>query len=146
MQVVRAATEEWRAASLVLAEHADSAGRLAAASMLARGLPGTGLFRALYVIPWICSPLAVAVLWRWVFEVDGGTVVEDVVVLDDVVVDGDHPGKCLRHRDASSTLRLGASHVAVIRERSPGAIGIGSFCGDLDQQSLFCVYHPQLFR
>lgn len=33
VQVVRAATEEWRAASLVLAEHADSAGRLAAASM-----------------------------------------------------------------------------------------------------------------
>lgn len=28
------------------------------------GLPGTPVFRALYVIPWICSPLAVAVLWR----------------------------------------------------------------------------------
>ena len=39
---------------------------LAAAAMLARGLPGTGMFRALYVIPWICSPLAVAVLWRWI--------------------------------------------------------------------------------
>ena len=37
---------------------------LAAAAMLARELPGTGVFRALYVIPWICSPLAVAVLWR----------------------------------------------------------------------------------
>jgi len=45
---------------------------LAAATMLARGLPGTGLFRALYVIPWICSPLAVAVLWRWILAPTDG--------------------------------------------------------------------------
>lgn len=47
---------------------------LAAAAMLARGLPGTGLFRALYVIPWICSPLAVAVLWRWILAPTDGAV------------------------------------------------------------------------
>jgi len=47
---------------------------LAAATMLARGLPGTGLFRALYVIPWICSPLAVAVLWRWILAPSDGAV------------------------------------------------------------------------
>jgi multiple sugar transport system permease protein len=47
---------------------------LAAATMLARGLPGTGLFRALYVIPWICSPLAVAVLWRWILAPTDGAV------------------------------------------------------------------------
>lgn len=47
---------------------------LAAAAMLARGLPGTGMFRALYVIPWICSPLAVAVLWRWILAPTDGVV------------------------------------------------------------------------
>jgi len=47
---------------------------LAAAAMLARELPGTGLFRALYVIPWICSPLAVAVLWRWILAPTDGAI------------------------------------------------------------------------
>ena len=47
---------------------------LAAAAMLARGLPGAGVFRALYVIPWICSPLAVAVLWRWILAPADGAV------------------------------------------------------------------------
>lgn len=47
---------------------------LAAATLLTRGLPGTGLFRALYVIPWICSPLAVAVLWRWILAPTDGAV------------------------------------------------------------------------
>ena len=47
---------------------------LGAAAMLARGLPGTGVFRALYVIPWICSPLAVAVLWRWILAPTDGVI------------------------------------------------------------------------
>ena len=47
---------------------------LAAAAMLARELPGTGLFRALYVVPWICSPLAVAVLWRWILAPTDGAI------------------------------------------------------------------------
>ena len=47
---------------------------LTAAAMLARELPGTGLFRALYVIPWICSPLAVAVLWRWILAPTDGAI------------------------------------------------------------------------
>jgi len=47
---------------------------LAAAAMLAREMPGTGLFRALYVIPWICSPLAVAVLWRWILAPTDGAI------------------------------------------------------------------------
>jgi multiple sugar transport system permease protein len=47
---------------------------LGAATLLAHGLPGTGLFRALYVIPWICSPLAVAVLWRWILAPTDGAV------------------------------------------------------------------------
>lgn len=47
---------------------------LAAAALLAGGLPGTAVFRALYVIPWICSPLAVAVLWRWILAPTDGAV------------------------------------------------------------------------
>ena len=47
---------------------------LLAASMLARQLPGTGLFRTLYVLPWICAPLAIAVLWRWILAPTDGAV------------------------------------------------------------------------
>ena len=45
---------------------------LVAASMLARGLPGTGFFRTVYVLPWICAPLAIAVLWRWILAPTDG--------------------------------------------------------------------------
>jgi multiple sugar transport system permease protein len=45
-----------------------------AATLLARGLPGTGAFRTLYVLPWICSPLAIAVLWRWILAPTDGAV------------------------------------------------------------------------
>jgi len=47
---------------------------LAAASLLARELPGSGFFRTLYVVPWICSPLAIAVLWRWILAPTDGAV------------------------------------------------------------------------
>jgi multiple sugar transport system permease protein len=47
---------------------------LLAASMLVRQLPGTGLFRTLYVLPWICAPLAIAVLWRWILAPTDGAV------------------------------------------------------------------------
>ncbi|WP_156765951.1 carbohydrate ABC transporter permease [Mycobacterium sp. E342] len=47
---------------------------LVAASMLARRLPGTGLFRTLYVLPWICAPLAIAVLCRWILAPTDGAV------------------------------------------------------------------------
>jgi len=47
---------------------------LLAATMLARRLPGTGLFRTLYVLPWICAPLAIAVLWRWILAPTDGAV------------------------------------------------------------------------
>ena len=47
---------------------------LLAASMLARQLPCTGLFRTLYVLPWICAPLAIAVLWRWILAPTDGAV------------------------------------------------------------------------
>lgn len=47
---------------------------LAAAMLLARELPGSGFFRTLYVLPWICSPLAIAVLWRWLLSPTDGAV------------------------------------------------------------------------
>ncbi len=47
---------------------------LIAAAMLARGLPGTAVFRTLYVLPWICAPLAIAVLWRWILAPTDGAV------------------------------------------------------------------------
>jgi multiple sugar transport system permease protein len=47
---------------------------LVTASMLARRFPGTGLFRTLYVLPWICAPLAIAVLWRWILAPTDGAV------------------------------------------------------------------------
>jgi multiple sugar transport system permease protein len=47
---------------------------LLAASMLARRLPGAVLFRTVYVLPWICAPLAIAVLWRWILAPTDGAV------------------------------------------------------------------------
>jgi multiple sugar transport system permease protein len=47
---------------------------LFAATLLARGLPGSGFFRTVYVLPWICAPLAIAVLWRWILAPTDGAV------------------------------------------------------------------------
>jgi multiple sugar transport system permease protein len=47
---------------------------LLAASMLARRLRGTNFFRTVYVLPWICAPLAIAVLWRWILAPTDGAV------------------------------------------------------------------------
>ena len=47
---------------------------LLAATMLARNLPGSGFLRTLYVLPWICSPLAIAVLWKWILAPTDGAV------------------------------------------------------------------------
>lgn len=47
---------------------------LFAATMLARNLPGSGVLRTLYVLPWICSPLAIAVLWKWILAPTDGAV------------------------------------------------------------------------
>ncbi|MCA2254800.1 sugar ABC transporter permease [Mycobacterium intracellulare] len=53
---------------------AQTALGLLAASMLARQLRGTGLFRTVFVLPWICAPLAIAVLWRWILAPTDGAV------------------------------------------------------------------------
>ena len=47
---------------------------LAVAALLARDLPGSGLFRTLYMLPWICVPLAIAVLWRWILAPTDGAI------------------------------------------------------------------------
>ena len=59
---------------VVIVVPAQSVLGLIAASMLARGLPGSGFFRTLYVLPWICAPLAIAVLWRWILAPTDGAV------------------------------------------------------------------------
>ncbi|ROR72851.1 carbohydrate ABC transporter permease [Bogoriella caseilytica] len=39
-----------------------------------RGLPGTNALRVLYVLPWVCAPLALGVVWRWLFDPSTGAV------------------------------------------------------------------------
>ncbi|SDE62784.1 carbohydrate ABC transporter membrane protein 1, CUT1 family [Auraticoccus monumenti] len=45
---------------------------LGLALLLSRGLPGSSFFRVVYVIPWICAPLALGVVWKWIFSPYGG--------------------------------------------------------------------------
>lgn len=59
---------------VAIAVPAQTALGLLAASMLARQLRGTGLFRTVFVLPWICAPLAIAVLWRWILAPTDGAV------------------------------------------------------------------------
>ena len=47
---------------------------LAVGALLARDLPGSGVFRTLFVLPWICVPLAIAVLWRWILAPTDGAI------------------------------------------------------------------------
>ena len=45
---------------------------LAAALLLTRGLPGSAWFRTIYVLPWICAPLALGVVWKWILAPTDG--------------------------------------------------------------------------
>jgi multiple sugar transport system permease protein len=45
---------------------------LVTALLINRRLPASGLFRVIYVIPWISAPLALGVVWRWVFDPSDG--------------------------------------------------------------------------
>lgn len=45
---------------------------LTMALLLSRGLPGSAVFRVIYVVPWICAPLALGVVWKWIFAPYGG--------------------------------------------------------------------------
>ena len=45
---------------------------LFAATLLTRGLRGSSLFRVVYVLPWICAPLVLGVVWKWVLAPSDG--------------------------------------------------------------------------
>lgn len=42
------------------------------ATQLVRMLPGSALVRAAVVIPWVCAPLALGVVWKWIFQPSTG--------------------------------------------------------------------------
>ncbi|MGP9694862.1 carbohydrate ABC transporter permease [Brachybacterium sp. AOP25-B2-12] len=42
------------------------------ATQLHRALPGSSLIRVLVVIPWVCAPLALGVVWTWILQPSTG--------------------------------------------------------------------------
>ncbi len=46
------------------------------ATQLNRALPGSALVRVLVVIPWVCAPLALGVVWKWIFQPSHGALNE----------------------------------------------------------------------
>lgn len=42
------------------------------ATQLVRALPGTSVVRVLVVIPWVCAPLALGVVWKWIYQPSTG--------------------------------------------------------------------------
>ncbi len=42
------------------------------ATQLVRALPGSALVRVIVVIPWVCAPLAIGVVWTWIFQPSTG--------------------------------------------------------------------------
>lgn len=59
-------------AFVVLVIPTQTALGLFVATLLSRRLPGSSWFRVIYVIPWICAPLALGVVWKWIFSPYGG--------------------------------------------------------------------------
>lgn len=45
---------------------------LGSAVLLDRRLPGSTVFRAIFVLPWISAPLALGVVWKWIFDPSDG--------------------------------------------------------------------------
>ena len=50
-----------------------SAGLLIAVA-LNRKLPGSGVFQVLYVLPWVCAPLTLGIVWKWLLDPSNGLV------------------------------------------------------------------------
>ena len=50
----------------------QTAAALALAMLLVRKMPAMGLFRALYVLPYMSTPVAMAVVWSWMFNAQNG--------------------------------------------------------------------------
>lgn len=42
------------------------------AVLLSRRLPASGIFRVVFVVPWVCAPLALGVVWNVIFQPTGG--------------------------------------------------------------------------
>jgi multiple sugar transport system permease protein len=57
---------------VVIVIPAQTALGLGAALLLNRGLRGSALFRVIYVLPWICAPLVLGVVWRWILAPTDG--------------------------------------------------------------------------
>ncbi|AWB87549.1 carbohydrate ABC transporter permease [Mycetocola zhujimingii] len=45
---------------------------VAAALLLTRGLRGSLVFRTIYILPWVCAPLALGIVWRWILAPTDG--------------------------------------------------------------------------
>jgi multiple sugar transport system permease protein len=45
---------------------------LGLAVLLSKRLPGTPVFRVIFALPWICAPLTLGIVWKWVFAPTGG--------------------------------------------------------------------------
>lgn len=45
---------------------------LGLATQLHRALPGSSIVRVIVVIPWVCAPLALGVVWKWILQPSTG--------------------------------------------------------------------------
>ena len=59
--------------SLMAIPTAVAAGLLIAVA-LNRRLPGSGVFQLLYVLPWVCAPLTLGIVWKWLLDPSNGLV------------------------------------------------------------------------
>ncbi len=41
------------------------------ATLLVRELPGSAFIRTVLVLPWVCAPVVLGIVWRWIFQYDG---------------------------------------------------------------------------
>jgi multiple sugar transport system permease protein len=41
---------------------------LGLALLLRRRLPGSGVFRVIFLVPWVMTPIAIATLWKWILN------------------------------------------------------------------------------
>jgi len=48
-------------------------------ALLAQKLPAHKFFKALYFVPYICSSVAISVMWRWVFD-------QNIGILNDIII------------------------------------------------------------
>lgn len=47
-------------------------GGLGLAVLLHRNLPASGALRVIFLLPWVCSPVALGVVWQWMLAPSGG--------------------------------------------------------------------------